>query len=70
VNEKWLETIRRTIRRLETRSKWRKRKERERNIIIKGLKVGDGEIEEKIKKIMGRKEGGGEDRENKKDRGG
>ena len=70
MNEKWLETIRRTIRRLETRSKWRKREERERNIIIKGLKVGDGEIEEKIKKIMGRKEGGGEDRENKKDRGG
>lgn len=66
MNEKWLETIRR----LETRSKWRKREERERNIIIKGLKVGDGEIEEKIKKIMGRKEGGGEDRENKKDRGG
>jgi len=54
VNEKWLETIRR----LETRSKWRKREERERNIIIEGLKVGDGEIEEKIKKIMERKEGG------------
>jgi len=54
VNEKWLETIRR----LETRSKWRKREEREKNIIIKGLKVGDGEIEEKIKKIMERKEGG------------
>lgn len=54
MNEKWLETIRR----LETRSKWRKREERERNIIIEGLKVGDGEIEEKIKKIMERKEGG------------
>ena len=54
MNEKWLETIRR----LETRSKWRKREEREKNIIIKGLKVGDGEIEEKIKKIMERKEGG------------
>lgn len=54
MNEKWLETIKR----LETRSKWRKREERERNIIIKGLKIGDGEIEEKIKKIMGRKEGG------------
>jgi len=27
---------------------------KKRNIIIKGLNVGEGEIEEKIKKIMGR----------------
>jgi len=42
------------IRRLEKRNEWKERKERKRNIIIKGLNVEKGEIEEKIKKIMGR----------------
>lgn len=36
---------------------------------IKGLNVEEGEIEEKIKKIMGRIKWGRENRENKKDRG-
>jgi len=42
------------IRRLKKRNEWKERKERKRNIIIKGLNVEKGEIEEKIKKIMGR----------------
>jgi len=59
------------IRRLE-RSKWREREKRKRNI-IKRLKKGEGEIEEKIKEIKnrnGKNRSGSEDRKDKKDRGG
>ena len=34
------------------KNEWRKREERKRNIIIKGLNIGKGEIK-KIKDIMG-----------------
>jgi len=40
----------------------REREEKKRNIIIKGLNIGEEEIEEKVKEIMGRiemGEGGG-----------
>jgi len=49
-NERWMERIRRLERRMEG--------ERKKNIIIKGLNIRKGEIEEKIKEIMGRIEVG------------
>jgi len=46
----------------------REREEKKRNIIIKGLNIGEEEIEEKVKEIMGRIEMGGGGRETGKDR--
>jgi len=46
----------------------REREEKKRNIIIKGLNIGEEEIEEKVKEIMGRIEMGERGRETGKDR--
>ncbi|KYN11575.1 hypothetical protein ALC57_16267 [Trachymyrmex cornetzi] len=45
--EIWMERIKR----LERRSEWREREERKRNVVIKGIKGGEGEIERKVKEI-------------------
>ncbi|KYN12357.1 hypothetical protein ALC57_15471, partial [Trachymyrmex cornetzi] len=62
--EIWMERIRR----LERRSERREREERKRNVVIKGIKGGEGEIERKVKEVLGSIERGMVVEKNKDDR--